>query len=164
MLDSSRNIAVIGLGNTLRRDDGVGIHLLAELENELKRNDISFLNFGIASFGLVNFLSEFRKVLLIDAMDAGLAPATVKVFRLEDAYIYTGQNKISSHEITLADLLGVCKILGLTTEVQVAGVQVKDASYGLEMTPELEKAKSAIVKNIKELVLSWLEEQGISKE
>jgi hydrogenase maturation protease len=159
MLDSSRSIAVIGLGNTLRRDDGVGIHLLAELEKEFKSRDVSFLNFGIASFGLVNFLSEFRRVLLIDAMDAGLAPATVKIFRLEDAYVYTGPSKISSHEISLADLLGVYKILGLTTDVQVAGIQVKDASYGLEMTPELEKAKDDIVKNIKKLVLSWLEEQ-----
>jgi len=164
MLDSSRNIAVIGLGNTLRRDDGVGIHLLAELEKELKSRDVSFLNFGIASFGLVNFLGEFRKVLLIDAMDAGFAPATVKIFRLEEAQVYTSQGKISSHEISLADLLEIYKVLGLATDIQVAGVQVKDASYGLEMTPELEKAKKDIVENIKKFVLSWLEEQETGKE
>jgi len=152
-------MAVIGLGNTLRRDDGVGIHVLAGLQDELKDYKVSFLNFGIASFGLVNFLSGFKKVLLIDAMDAGLAPATMKIFRLKDATVYVKDNKLSSHEISLADLLEVSRTLGLETDIQVAGVQVKDASYGLEMSPELEAAKDHIVEDIKHFVLSWLEER-----
>ncbi|MDD5019795.1 MAG: hydrogenase maturation protease [Candidatus Omnitrophica bacterium] len=159
MFDSSHKMAVIGLGNTLRRDDGVGIHVLAGLQDELKDYKVSFLNFGIASFGLVNFLSGFKKVLLIDAMDAGLAPATMKIFRLKDATVYVKDNKLSSHEISLADLLEVSRTLGLETDIQVAGVQVKDASYGLEMSPELEAAKDHIVEDIKHFVLSWLEER-----
>ncbi|MFA5039387.1 MAG: hydrogenase maturation protease [Candidatus Omnitrophota bacterium] len=154
MLNSSREIAVIGLGNTLRRDDGIGIHILSRLQDELK-GKVAFLNFGIASFGLINFISEFRKVLLIDAMDAGLKPATMKIFRLDEAETYARQKKLSSHELSLADLLELYKALGLATDVQVAGIQVKDASYGLEMTPELAKAKNRIVQNIKEYILSW---------
>lgn len=158
MVNPSCELAVIGLGNTLRRDDGIGIHILSELQDELK-GQASFLNFGIASFGLINFIGEFRKVLLIDAMDAGLKPATMKIFRLGEAGNLLRQEKLSSHELSLADLLELYKSLGLATDVQVAGIQVKDASYGLEMTPELSGAKEAIVQSIKEYIVSWNEGQ-----
>lgn len=153
MSNSSNELAVVGLGNTLRRDDGIGIHVLSGLQDRLK--DISFLNFGIASFGLINFISEFKKVLLIDAMDAGLAPATMKIFRLYEARLYAKEQKLSSHELSLPDLLELYKTLGLATDIQVAGIQVKDSSYGLEMSPELDHAKDRIVEAISEFILSW---------
>ena len=162
MANSSSDIAVIGLGNTLRRDDGIGIHVLSGLQDELK-GEVFFLNFGIASLGLINFIGAFRKVLLIDAVDAGLKPATMKIFRLDEAGNLIPREKLSSHELSLKDLLKLYQSLGMATDVQVAGIQVKDASCGLEMTPELSAAKNAIVASIKEYILSWSEGHKIQE-
>ena len=155
MLNLSEKTAIIGLGNTLRRDDGIGIHVLAKLQEKFGGKDIAFLNFGIASFGLVNYISDFKKVLLIDAMDAGLSPATLKIFKINEATYPIKENKFSSHELSLNDLLGLCKTLKVSTDVHVAGIQVKDVSYGLEMTKELESAQSKIVEKIGQFIFSW---------
>ena len=155
MSNSSKDIAIIGLGNTLRRDDGIGIHILAILEDQLKQNGVKFLNFGIASFGLINYITDFKKVLLIDAMDAGLAPASLKIFRLNEASCQIKENKFSSHELSLSDLLGLCSALSVSADVHIAGVQVKDTSYGLEMTGELERSKSRIAEEIRSFLGTW---------
>lgn len=154
-MSSLSKVAIIGLGNTLRRDDGIGIHLLAALSERFKDQGIAFLNFGIASFSLLNFFSDFQKVLLIDAIDAGMDPAALRIFRLDEAQFATNEKKLSSHELSLGDILNLYKTLGLSTEVQVAGVQVKDVSYGLEMTPELEGARDRLSDEISRFVSSW---------
>ncbi len=155
MSNSSDRIAIIGLGNTLRRDDGVGIHILALLQAALKHRNFSFLNFGIASFGLINTMADFNKVLLIDAIDAGLNPADLKIFGLNEASYFTKEKKLSAHELSLGDLLGLCLMLGVTADVHIAGIQVKDISYGLEMTVELEKAQHRIAHEILKFVSDW---------
>jgi hydrogenase maturation protease len=155
MSSSSKKLAIIGLGNTLRRDDGIGIHILALLERDLPCQDIAFLNFGIASFGLVNYIDDFKKVLLIDAIDADLEPAALRIFRLDEASYQTKERKLSSHELSLSDLLNLYKTLGISSDVHIAGIQVKDTSYGLEMTSELESAKVSLAEHIREFIDSW---------
>jgi len=155
MLNSSKGIAIIGLGNTLRRDDGIGIHILSILEDQLKDKSVKFLNFGIASFGLINYITDFKKVLLIDAMDAGLEPASLKIFRPNEASYQIKDNKLSSHELSLSDLLGLCSSLSVSTDVHIASVQVKDTSYGIEMTKELEKSKGRIAEEIRSFLGTW---------
>jgi hydrogenase maturation protease len=149
-------IAVIGLGNTLRRDDGIGIHILALLQEKFKHNKkISFLNFGIASFGLLNYFDNFKKVLLIDAIEAGFKPATLKIFKLQDASYEIVEKKISSHELTLSDLFRLYQMLKISADVYVAGIQVKDTSYGLEMSSALEKAQSRVVEELSAFIASF---------
>jgi hydrogenase maturation protease len=155
MSNSSKDLAIIGLGNTLRRDDGVGIHILALLQKPLKSKKIVFFNFGIASLGLINYITEFKKVLLLDAIDAGLPPADLKIFKFHEASFLVKEKKFSSHELSLGDLLGMCNALGLAADVYIAGIQVKDTSYGLEMTNELENAKRRIAGEISKFIDSW---------
>ncbi len=149
MSDSSEAIAVIGLGSTLRRDDGVGIHVLSLLADRFKADGrLTFLDFGAASVDLVNRIQDFSRVLLIDAIDAGLAPAALRIFELKDVACDINEKKISSHELSLADLFRLYETLGLSTPVHVAGIQVKDVSYGLEMSRELEEAKLRVADEI----------------
>lgn len=155
LMSSSSKVAIIGLGNTLRRDDGIGIHVLALLQERFNPNDIAFLNFGIASFGLVNTINDFRKVLLIDAIDADLKPATLRIFKLDEVSCQTKEKKLSSHELSLGDLLDLAKTLGVSSDVHIAGIQIKDVSYGLEMTHELETAKTGIAEEIRKFIDSW---------
>jgi hydrogenase maturation protease len=154
---SDNKIAIIGLGNTLRSDDGIGIHVLDILQRKYKGREVFFKNFGIASFDLIFQLSDYKKVLLIDAIDAGLEPATLKIFKLNEASYPIRQKKVSSHELTLGDLIELCQKFGVSSEIQVAGIQVKDVSCGLEITPELKKARTHIVDALEHFISSWLE-------
>jgi hydrogenase maturation protease len=155
MSASSKGLAVIGLGSTLRRDDGVGVHVLALLQEMIKGKKIAFLNFGTASLGLVNYMKEFKKVLLIDAIDAGLSPAELRIFKFHEVAAVARERKVSSHELSLGDLLGLCDALGVAADVRVAGIQVQDTSYGLEMSGELQAAVTRIAGEIQKFIESW---------
>jgi len=155
MSSSSERIAVIGLGNPTRRDDGIGIHLLERLRVRYKDAPVRFMDFGSASFGLVTYIKEYDKVLLLDAVDAGLTPGALKIFQLNDVAAVVKEDKISSHEISLADLLRLCEAYAEAGHIHIAGVQVKDVSFGLEMTPELTAAADTIVDEIGRFLASW---------
>ena len=67
-----KKIAVVGIGNTLRRDDGIGIIVLESLLEFYKRKDIDYFNFSGASFDLLYKIKSYGVVLLIDSINAGL--------------------------------------------------------------------------------------------
>ena len=139
----------------MRRDDGIGIRLLERLRGRYNDAAVRFLDFGSASFGLVTYLKEFDKVLLLDGVDAGLTAGTLRIFQLKDVQTVVKEEKISSHEIALADLLRLCESTTGAGHIHIAGVQVKDVSYGLEMTQELASAQDKIVEEIVRFLSSW---------
>jgi hydrogenase maturation protease len=163
MSASSEGLAVVGLGNPLRRDDGVGILVLDMLRQSLRGRDIAFYDFGTASLGLVNLMKDFRRVLLIDAVDAGLPPATLRLFPLSEAASPPHGKKVSSHELSLADLAGLCRSLGVDADVRVAGIQAKDTSFGLELSHELDAARERVAGEIKDFLEGWRREPGFRR-
>ena len=108
---SANKIAVIGLGNTLRKDDGIGIIVLEALLKSLKHPQIDYLNFGIASFDLIHRLERYATVLLIDGIDAGLVPGELKIFGLENISCSLKDTAVSTHEFDLKAFLSCVKDL-----------------------------------------------------
>ena len=85
MSHSSQNkLAVIGLGNKLRKDDGIGIIILEKIALSYKRNSIDYFNFGSKSFDIIYKIQRYDKVLLIDAINAKINPGELKIFELKD--------------------------------------------------------------------------------
>lgn len=148
MSSSSKKFAVIGLGNTLRRDDGIGIVILEALLNSFRRQGIDYLNFGIASFDLIHKLQEYDTVLLIDGIDAGLASGELKIFELKDIAYVSKESPLSTHEFDLKSLFELYKRFELKSKISVAGIQVKNTSYGEGLSRELENKIQAIIQEI----------------
>ncbi|MFH1692241.1 MAG: hydrogenase maturation protease [Candidatus Omnitrophota bacterium] len=152
---SCKKYAVIGLGNVLRSDDGIGIKLLEALRQKWQNSDIAFQDFGIASFDLAHHIEKYDAVLLIDAIDAELEPGELKIFQLSDVHLGFNEKKLSSHELALSDLLRLCETLGVKAEICIAGIQVKNVDYGLQMTSELEAVQARLVDEISCFIESW---------
>jgi hydrogenase maturation protease len=148
MLNSSKRFAVIGLGNSLRKDDGIGIIVLESLLKSCKCPNIDYLNFGIASFDLIHRMQEYDSILLIDGIDARLEPGELKIFELKDiAYTLQGP-PVSTHEFDLKSLFELYKRFELKSKIYVAGIQVKDTSYGEGLSAELKNNQKAIIEKI----------------
>jgi hydrogenase maturation protease len=144
----SRKIAVIGVGNSLRRDDGIGVMILESLLKFYKREGIDYLNFATASFDLINRIKDYNRILLIDGINADLSAGELKIFKLEDIKWDPKAASASTHELNLKDLFELSKNLGLKTKVYVAGIQVENTSFGEGLTEALENRKEDIVKQI----------------
>ena len=149
----SKKIAVIGLGNTLRRDDGIGVVILESLLNHYQRANIDYLNFGSASFDLLHRLQDYDIALLIDGISAGtLAAGQLKIFILDEASFSEEDGAISSHELNLKDIFKLAQKLQIKTKIYVAGIQVEDVSFGLSLSSALSSKLADLTKQVDKFI------------
>jgi hydrogenase maturation protease len=151
----SKKRAVIGLGNILRRDDGIGIAVLESLLMRYKRDEIEYLDFGSASFDLIYRLKEYDTVLLIDAIDAGLPPATLRIFGLNEVSLTLPGAPVSSHELNLKGIFELCVKFEVKTRIYVAGIQAAEVGYAQGLSGTLQKELDSLV----EAVASFIDTQ-----
>lgn len=131
-------ILVLGIGNTLLTDEGVGIIAMRELEAQYGvRDDMEFLDGGTLSFTLAVPISECDALLVIDAAELGAAPGTVRSFEGEAMDRFLGANRKSSvHEVGLLDLMFISRLTGHWPKHRaLIGVQPALIEWGESLTP-----------------------------
>ena len=151
-----RKSAVIGIGNTLRRDDGIGIIILESLLKFYKRQDIDYFNFDNASCDLLHKIEIYDTVLLIDGINAGLKAGEFLINELKDIEDILDSSATSTHELNLRGIFEACKKLGIKAKIYLAGVQVEDTSFGECLSKALDNKKEEIIKKISVFIDSTL--------
>jgi hydrogenase maturation protease len=143
-----RKAAVIGIGNTLRRDDGIGIVALESLLKFYRREGIDYLSFGPASLDLISKIQDYDSVLLIDGVNAGWPAGEIKISKLCNIEYDLKDYHTSTHEFNLKEIFELSKKFRLKTKVYVAGIQVEDTSYAEGLSFSLSSKKKDIVEEI----------------
>jgi hydrogenase maturation protease len=122
-------VLVIGVGNPLRGDDGVGVRIaLALAELELPEG-VSVVDGGTGGLDLLFDLERAERVILIDAAEMGCPPGEARVFPGDQVADAPGVRFASTHGFGVAEVLALARSLGLTPEVTVIGIQPVDAAY-----------------------------------
>ena len=143
---------VLGLGNILLRDEGVGVRVIEAMQKVNLPPDVELFDGATAGLDLLDVLADRRKVIVIDAMDAKAASGTVARLRPDDL-APQGSAGLSLHEIGLLETLEAGKRLGICPEeVVILGIKPKDLSCGLELSPEI----AELVPRIVDMVLAEL--------
>ncbi len=129
---------VVGVGNILQRDDGVGLRVLETLASLPLPADVELYEAGTAAIELASVIERRDLVVAIDAIDAGQQPGAV--FRFEpDQLRPLIRSAISLHDVHFLDALDETKLLGRAPKrVVVFAVQIADASLGIGLTPAVE--------------------------
>lgn len=136
-------ILVLGIGNTLLTDEGVGIVAMRELQAQYgEREDMEFLDGGTLSFTLAVPISECDALLVIDAAELGAAAGTVRSFEGEEMDAFLGANRKSSvHEVGLLDLMSISRLTGhWPLRRALIGVQPAVVDWGETLTPQVAAA------------------------
>jgi len=125
---------VLGLGNFVHTDDGVGVHAIHRLQRDPRvPADVVLLDGGTQGLALLPHVSGVRRLLVIDAIDAGEPPGTLLRFEGESLKGLPG--KASVHQLGFADLMVALQLLGESPgEVLVLGVQPKSTEWGAELS------------------------------
>ena len=148
-------ILVLGIGNTLLADEGVGIVAIRELEARFgTREDMEFLDGGTLSFTLAVPISECTALLVIDAAELGATPGTVRSFEGEEMDRFLGANRKSSvHEVGLLDLMSVSRLTGHWPERRaLIGIQPALVDWGEALTPAVAAALPEICATASEII------------
>src|SRR5210317_2180699 len=84
-ISPQKSIAVLGLGNILLRDEGIGVRIAERLINNFIFSPaVKVIDGGILGFGLINEIQDIQKLIVVDAVKAGEAPGTIYRFTQND--------------------------------------------------------------------------------
>jgi hydrogenase maturation protease len=123
-------ILVLGIGNVLLGDEGVGVHAIRMLENRTYPGNIIFLDGGTGGFHLLSVFQQYKKIIMIDATLDGNKPG--KVTLLKPKYAKDFPQTLSAHDIGLRDLVNSSALLGFYPEIYLITVSITD-NQPLEM-------------------------------
>jgi hydrogenase maturation protease len=146
-------LLVIGLGNLLLMDDGVGVHAVLGLQKDPPEGAV-VAEVGTSVLSALHLLEWADKILAIDAMQAGGVPGTVYAFGVDD--VDRGGIQASLHELNLLAALDFLKNKA-RPEIVILGVEPKRIDYGLELTPAVAAALPELTLAVRKLVRLWRE-------
>ena len=140
---------VLGIGNSLFKDEGIGVHIVKELAAEYTLENVEFIDGGTASLDLLDFIEGKDKVIIVDAVQGGGVPGTVYRFKPTDIEINFPLS-LSLHQVGLMEVLGMLKFLDPSSlyKIIIYGVEPKELGWGLDLSPELEAVKEKVKKEI----------------
>lgn len=141
-----RPILVLGLGNPLQADDGVGCRVIEALAGRELPSHVEALDGGTPGVGLLNLLEDRRRVIIVDAAEMGREAGTVVRFRSEDVTLTGSAERFSLHRTAVADALALAQALGLALpEIIFYGVQPGRVGWCDELGPEVAAAVPRLV-------------------
>lgn len=146
---------VLGIGNLIRTDDGVGVQALRRLEGDLRIPlEISFIDGGTFGLELLNYISDATHVLLLDSIDLGEEPGTV--IRMVNEELHGLPCAASVHQVGLADLLATLPLVSnLEREIVLLGVVPLSTDWGTELTAPVQAAMGTLLDAAVDQLTRW---------
>ena len=149
---------VLGIGNTLLADEGIGIHIIQHLEKfHHDQPDTDYLDGGTLSFTLAGPIEDADHLIVVDAAELKSAPGTVRTFIGKDMDDFLGQNnKRSLHEVGLIDLLTIAQLTEkLPQKRALIGVQPEKIDWGDEPTQMVKDSIPEACARVLGLIQEW---------
>ena len=136
---------VLGIGNVLLRDEGIGCHVTHALE-EIPLPDVQIIDGGTCP-DVLQFLEDTDKLIIVDAVKGGGTPGQIYRFHLEDI---TLEQKpcLSLHDVGLMESFMLMQLYHKISEAVIIGVEPKEINWGLELSPELQGKMPRIIDTI----------------
>ncbi len=142
---------MLGLGNVIMGDEGVGVHVVRAIEQSLAKHplpaNVECLDGGTGGFVLLEPLQEADRIILIDAAADGNPPGTVT--RTTPRFSRDYPPTLTAHDIGVKDLLDVFYIQGGSPDVVLYAIAIDPQQpISMELTPEIAKAAKVAVAEI----------------
>lgn len=136
---------ILGLGNPLRGDDGIGPRVVEEVTRRGLPEGVSGLDGGVGGFDLLSVLEGWERVVVVDAADVGREPGQFVRFTPEQVCFVETTGSHSLHHAGLGEVLALANALGQALpEMTVFGVQPARVDWGQGLSPAVEAAIPAL--------------------
>lgn len=152
-------VLVLGIGNTLLSDEGVGVHVIQALRQGhlADRDDVELLDGGTLSFTLAGPIQDADALIVVDAAQLKSSPGTLRVFEGEDMDRFLTSNRKSSvHEVGLTDLRAIALLAGHWPERRaMVAIQPEKLDWGEFPTEPVAAAIPEACGHIESLIGAW---------
>ena len=140
-----KKIVIIGFGNLLMGDDGVGIQAGQKLMKASLPVHVEVIDGGVASFEILDQVRTADLIILIDALAAGGQPGDIYCLLSEKLDNLKVNQGLSLHEFTLIGSLRLAKALGPMPPILIYGIEPADISFRWGLTPVVEQALERLI-------------------
>ena len=149
---------IIGIGNVLQKDDGLGVYAASYLyENYTFSENIKIINGGVEGIHLLNVLMENDHVLLLDSIELNDKPATIYAIPAEEISGH-GLNSGGAHEIGVIQCLDMLELQGKPVpETMLLGIIPQEVTFEINLSETIKEAFNGYIS----VALQYLEKQGI---
>lgn len=153
-------IMVMGIGNVLLRDEGVGVRVAERLADEFRdttvEDELEILDGGTLSFTLAANVGSADRMIVIDAARLDEPPGTLRTFIDADMDAFLGTRKRSVHEVGLLDLMDMARLTGdLPAQRALVGIQPEAIDWGSELTPRVAARVEDACRIVRSLIIRW---------
>lgn len=148
---------IIGIGNILLKDDGVGVYTIKHLESEKLPSTIELVDGGTSTLDTLGFFLDYNRIIVVDCLKAGYSPGTIYKINPEEIKDYRKEN-LSVHDVQILDVIKMANMLGKFPEVTIFGIEPEKICLDTEMTETIKNKIPEIIKLLK-IELGLKEEQ-----
>ncbi len=150
------DILVLGIGNLIMTDDGIGVRVIQLLQERYSfPENLAIMDGGTLGLDLLHYLDGVKRLLVVDAVATGGPPGTLVRFTGEEINI-AFRTKLSPHQMGLQDLLLVAELQGYApSEMVLLGIQPEDIEMGVNLTPAVEARLELLVDAALEELTRW---------
>lgn len=145
----AKDVLILGIGNPLMGDDGVGIRVAELLAEKDLPSGVTVQEAGLPGWGLPSWFEGHSDVILVDAVHMGAKPGTWKRFRPDDLHVVMEDGTLSLHQPGLAAGLALSQALDLLPRNLVLfGIEPAQTAAGTALSPEVDSSLPDVVQSI----------------
>ncbi len=145
-------IVIMGVGNLLLGDEGVGVHLIQKLREMQLGEGIELVDGGTSLLDFIPQAEDVSKLIIVDAVKLGGKPGTTYKICVDDSLLKCAKGMISLHQLGVVETLAIAQKMGKLPHTIIIGIEPKEIGYGLELSPEVERETGKMVNLILEEV------------
>lgn len=152
-------ILVLGIGNLLMGDEGIGVHIIQELEKENFPENVQLLDGGVGGFHLLEYLHSGKKIIIIDAAKDGNPIGTVN--KIKPQYSSDYPRTLTAHDIGLKDLIDTFYLTGKEIpDITLITISIEKLPENLttELSEKMKKKFPEILNIIKKEIYNAINE------
>lgn len=143
-------IVIIGVGNLLMKDDGIGIRIIEELRKETLPPNVGVYDGATRAFDVPEYMDRSDKAVIVDAFQDQGAPGSVYRFSLDPREVQDASLNLSLHDINFIDALKAGSgIYRLPFGIVIIGVEPELLDWGLGFSEKVENAVGDIMEAVR---------------
>lgn len=150
-------VMVVGIGNLIMQDDGVGVHAIRALEKLGFPDDVELIDGGTHSYDLIEEFCRAENLIIVDAMHAGGEPGTIYKAPLDELGLEPSENITSLHEMHFVEAMKMTRMLGFNPATIVFGIEPAVVAVSMDLSPQVAEKFPRFVELISQEIVRILD-------
>jgi hydrogenase maturation protease len=129
---------ILGVGNLLLRDEGVGVHVATNLQEYSLPGSIEVIEGGTDGFKLFHLIMEADRLIVVDCVKGGDEPASIYRFDIDDFDHFPDIYKTSVHQISITEVVNLSGTMRTPPRTTIVGIEPDEISMSMELSPKIQ--------------------------